>query len=117
MALKEMFPTLLRAASWSWACCQWLWARCRRPRPQAKAALYGAVVGVVIVSLYDWRFQGDLESQRVEIAVANSEVDTLVPVIKEVDDYKHKKRELDALLKFQDSGRHQTAAFLVLKAL
>ncbi|HEX3525889.1 MAG TPA: PilN domain-containing protein [Thermoanaerobaculia bacterium] len=59
----------------------------------------GLLLGVAAVAGYWWKLNGDIDTQKSEIAAANQEVERLAAVIKEVEDYKHKKAELERKIK------------------
>ena len=59
----------------------------------------GLLVGAGATGAYWWKINGDVETQKEEIAAANHEVEMLASVIKEVEDYKHKKSELERKIK------------------
>jgi type IV pilus assembly protein PilN len=59
----------------------------------------GLVLGAVAVGAWWWKLNGDVETQKEEISAANHEVEMLASVIKEVEDYKHKKSELERKIK------------------
>jgi type IV pilus assembly protein PilN len=59
----------------------------------------GLLLGVAAVAGYWWKLNGDIDTQKTEIAAANQEVERLAAVIKEVEDYKHKKAELERKIK------------------
>jgi type IV pilus assembly protein PilN len=56
--------------------------------------LVGAFVGVLAAAGYWWLENGRLEAKNQEVAQAQRQVDALQAVIKEVDDYKTKKKNL-----------------------
>jgi type IV pilus assembly protein PilN len=57
--------------------------------------LIGLVVGVIASGVYWWQLKGQVEDQQEQIAAAQAEVDALGAVIKEVEEYKAKKAELE----------------------
>jgi len=59
----------------------------------------GLLFGVAATAGYWWKLNGDIDTQKTEIADANKEVEKLAAVIKEVEDYKHKKAELERKIK------------------
>jgi type IV pilus assembly protein PilN len=59
----------------------------------------GLVLGLAGTGGYWWKVNGDVEAQKEEIAAANHQVEMLASVIKEVEDYKHKKSELERKIK------------------
>jgi Tfp pilus assembly protein PilN len=59
----------------------------------------GLILGVLAAGAYWWKLKGDVEAQQQEIAAANQEVEALASVIKEVEDYKAKKAELERKIK------------------
>lgn len=59
----------------------------------------GLLLGVAAAGAYWWKLNGDVETQKEEISAANHEVEMLASVIKEVEDYKHKKSELERKIK------------------
>src|SRR5438270_6958405 len=59
----------------------------------------GLLLGVAATAGYWWKLNGDIDAQKTEIASANQEVERLAAVIKEVEDYKHKKAELERKIK------------------
>jgi type IV pilus assembly protein PilN len=56
---------------------------------------FGMLLGVVAVALGWWVLKGQLEQKQREVASAEAEVAKLASVIKEVDDFKAKKAELE----------------------
>ena len=61
--------------------------------------LAGVVLGLLAFGAYWWILNGRIEQKDREIAAAQKEVDQLAEVIKEVDDYKAKKTELERKIK------------------
>lgn len=59
----------------------------------------GILLGILATAAYWWRLNGDVETQQEEIRAANAEVEALASVIKEVEDYKGKKAELERKIK------------------
>jgi len=59
----------------------------------------GFLVGVMITGFWWWQLKAAVDAQQEEIAAANREVEKLASVIKEVDDYKQKKAELERKIK------------------
>jgi type IV pilus assembly protein PilN len=59
----------------------------------------GIVLGIVATGVFWWSLKGDVEAQQEEIRAANAEVEALASVIKEVEDYKGKKTELERKIK------------------
>jgi type IV pilus assembly protein PilN len=59
----------------------------------------GLILGALAVGAYWWKLKGDVEAQQEEISAANREVEALAAVIKEVEDYKGKKAELERKIK------------------
>jgi type IV pilus assembly protein PilN len=59
----------------------------------------GLLLGLAVTGGYWWKVNGDVETQKEEIAAANHQVEMLASVIKEVEDYKHKKSELERKIK------------------
>ncbi|HEX9942326.1 MAG TPA: PilN domain-containing protein [Thermoanaerobaculia bacterium] len=57
--------------------------------------LLGLLAGVVALGLSWWVWKGRVEAKRQEVAQAEREVAALASVIKEVEDYKAKKAELE----------------------
>ena len=55
----------------------------------------GFLIGLLITVLIWWQVKGQVEAQEEEIAAANREVEALASVIREVEDYKAKKAELE----------------------
>jgi type IV pilus assembly protein PilN len=55
----------------------------------------GIVVGILAVGFYWWTLRQRLEEVRSEVSAAEAEVARLASVIKEVEDYKQKKAELE----------------------
>jgi type IV pilus assembly protein PilN len=55
----------------------------------------GLVLGLVASLSYWWTIKGQVDAQQDDIKVAQAEVDSLGAVIKEVEDYKGKKAELE----------------------
>jgi type IV pilus assembly protein PilN len=55
----------------------------------------GLLLGAAATGAYWWKLKGDVEAQQEEIAAAQREVKMLEAVIKEVEDYKQKKAELE----------------------
>ena len=56
--------------------------------------LLGALLGVLAAAGYWWYLNGKLKEKQEEVAQAQKEVDALQAVIKEVEDYKRKKKNL-----------------------
>ncbi len=56
--------------------------------------LAGAFLGVLVAAGHWWILNGHLQEKLHEVAVAQQQVDALQAVIKEVDDYKAKKKNL-----------------------
>lgn len=56
--------------------------------------LVGAFVGVLAAGAYWWYVNGKLKEKQEEVAQAQKDVDALQAVIKEVEDYKKKKKNL-----------------------
>ena len=56
--------------------------------------LVGAFVGVLAAGAYWWYVNGKLKEKQEEVAQAQRDVDALQAVIKEVEDYKRKKKNL-----------------------
>ncbi len=115
MAFKEMIQGSRRAASW-------LWARHQQLHPQARAALYGAVVGVLVIVYYDGRvLRSDREAQIEWIASAQAEVEALGSVIEEIENYKAHKIELENFVDHasfkRTSERREATVLLVLRQL
>ncbi len=72
----------------------------RLPRPgmpdlASLLLLAGLVVGVVVALGHNYLLGQDLENKTAEVAEAQREVDELAPVIKEVEEFKAKKAELE----------------------
>ncbi|MDP9120679.1 MAG: PilN domain-containing protein [Acidobacteriota bacterium] len=61
--------------------------------------LGGLLLGVLAAFGYYYAVNDRLEQKRQEVAAAQREVDELAAVIKEVDDFKHKKAELERKIK------------------
>jgi len=59
----------------------------------------GIVLGILATGGFWWSLKGDVEAQQEEIRAANAEVEALASVIKEVEDYKGKKTELERKIK------------------
>jgi Tfp pilus assembly protein PilN len=59
----------------------------------------GILLGIAATAVYWWSLNGDVEAQQEEIRAANAEVEALASVIKEVEDYKGKKTELERKIK------------------
>jgi type IV pilus assembly protein PilN len=59
----------------------------------------GLLAGAAVTAAHWWKINGDVEAQKKEISDANHEVEMLASVIKEVEDYKHKKSELERKIK------------------
>jgi len=57
--------------------------------------IIGLLAGVAVFGLYWWIWNGRVEAKKQEVAAAQREVDALASVIKEVEDYKAKKAELE----------------------
>ncbi len=57
--------------------------------------IVGLVLGLIASGIYWWQLKGQVADQQEEIAAAQSEVDALGAVIREVEDYKAKKAELE----------------------
>jgi type IV pilus assembly protein PilN len=55
----------------------------------------GALLGVLVTVAFWWVLNGQLQAKQQEVQAAQQEVDRLAAVIKEVDDYKAKKAELE----------------------
>ena len=55
----------------------------------------GFLIGLLITILIWWQVDGQVQAQQEEIEAANREVEALAAVIKEVEDYKAKKAELE----------------------
>lgn len=55
----------------------------------------GLLLGLIASGVYWWQLKGQVADQQEEIAAAQTEVDALGAVIKEVEDYKAKKAELE----------------------
>jgi len=55
----------------------------------------GLLAGVVALALYWWVWSQRVEAKQAEVTAAQREVDALASVIKEVEDYKAKKAELE----------------------
>lgn len=55
----------------------------------------GLILGVAAAGMYWWMLKGQIEDKQEEINAAQAEVDRLASVIKEVEDYKAKKAELE----------------------
>jgi type IV pilus assembly protein PilN len=55
----------------------------------------GMLVGVIALALYWWTWNRRLEEKQAEVAAAQREVEAMASVIKEVEDYKAKKTELE----------------------
>lgn len=85
----------------------------KRPAAVRKAkasALQGQDIGLYLIAVFLllgalaggafwWKLKGEVETQSAEIAAANHEVEVLASVIKEVEDYKGKKAELERKIK------------------
>ena len=56
--------------------------------------LLGALLGVLVAAGYWWYLNGKLKEKQEEVAQAQKEVDALQAVIKEVEDFKKKKKSL-----------------------
>jgi Tfp pilus assembly protein PilN len=56
--------------------------------------LLGALLGVLAAAGYWWYLNGKLKEKQEEVAQAQKEVDALQAVIKEVEDFKRKKKNL-----------------------
>ena len=56
--------------------------------------LLGALLGVLAAAGYWWYLNGKLQEKQEEVAQAQKEVDALQAVIKEVEDFKKKKKNL-----------------------
>jgi len=56
--------------------------------------LLGALFGVLVAAGYWWYLNGKLKEKQEEVAQAQKEVDALQAVIKEVEDFKKKKKSL-----------------------
>jgi type IV pilus assembly protein PilN len=56
--------------------------------------LFGALLGVLAAAGYWWYLNGKLKEKQEEVAQAQKEVDALQAVIKEVEDFKKKKKNL-----------------------
>jgi type IV pilus assembly protein PilN len=54
----------------------------------------GALVGVIAAAVVWWVFNGRLQDKQAEVAQAQQKVDALQAVIKEVEDFKKKKKNL-----------------------
>jgi Tfp pilus assembly protein PilN len=59
----------------------------------------GFLLGVAVAGLLWWQAKNAVDAQQEEIRAANDEVSRLASVIKEVDDYKQKKAELERKIK------------------
>jgi Tfp pilus assembly protein PilN len=59
----------------------------------------GILLGILATGAYWWSLNGEVEAQKEEIRAANAEVEALASVIKEVEDYKGKKSELERKIK------------------
>jgi len=59
----------------------------------------GLVLGAAAGGVHWWMLKGEVETQNAAIAAANHEVEVLASVIKEVEDYKGKKAELERKIK------------------
>lgn len=59
----------------------------------------GIFLGILATAAYWWSLNKDVEAQQEEIRAANAEVEALASVIKEVEDYKGKKTELERKIK------------------
>jgi type IV pilus assembly protein PilN len=59
----------------------------------------GFLIGVAVTGAWWWSLKGQVEAQQEEIRAANDEVTQLASVIKEVEDYKQKKSELERKIK------------------
>ncbi len=57
--------------------------------------IVGLLLGLIASGMYWWQLKGQVADQQEEIAAAQSEVDALGAVIREVEDYKTKKAELE----------------------
>src|SRR5215213_7847846 len=55
----------------------------------------GLLLGLIASGMYWWQLKGQVAEQQEEIAAAQTEVDALGAVIREVEDYKAKKAELE----------------------
>jgi type IV pilus assembly protein PilN len=55
----------------------------------------GLVLGLIASGVYWWQLKGQVAAQQEDITVAQAEVDALGAVIREVEDYKAKKAELE----------------------
>src|SRR6185436_18951445 len=55
----------------------------------------GLVLGLIASGVYWWQLKGQVEEQQEQIAAAQAEVDALGAVIREVENYKTKKAELE----------------------
>ncbi|HJX26553.1 MAG TPA: PilN domain-containing protein, partial [Thermoanaerobaculia bacterium] len=55
----------------------------------------GLVLGILITAFFWWQLRDEQQAQQEEIARAQAEVEALAAVIKEVEDYKTKKAELE----------------------
>jgi type IV pilus assembly protein PilN len=55
----------------------------------------GLILGLIASGVYWWQLKGQVETQQEDIAAAQAEVDALGAVIREVEDYKAKKTELE----------------------
>lgn len=59
----------------------------------------GFLVGALVTGFWWWQLKKTVDAQQEEIASSNREVEKLASVIKEVDDYKQKKAELERKIK------------------
>jgi Tfp pilus assembly protein PilN len=59
----------------------------------------GILLGILATGVYWWSLNGEVKAQQEEIRAANAEVEALAAVIKEVEDYKGKKTELERKIK------------------
>jgi type IV pilus assembly protein PilN len=57
--------------------------------------LFGLLVGVAGLGIYWWVWKQRVEEKQQDVAAAQRQVDALAEVIKEVEDYKAKKAELE----------------------
>jgi type IV pilus assembly protein PilN len=55
----------------------------------------GLLLGLIASGMYWWQLKGQVAEQQEEITAAQTEVDALGAVIREVEDYKAKKAELE----------------------
>ncbi len=72
----------------------------RLPRPglpdlASLLLLVGVVLGIVVALGHNFLLGQDLDGKKTEVTEAQREVDELAPVIKEVEDFKAKKAELE----------------------